>query len=245
MQNLRRPNKEEIGALLGILAIIFGGFVRLYPANIAGFPINDGGLFVVMIEAIKSNGLKLPQYIQYNGLNIPFAYLPFAFYVGAISSNLFHLSPIDIVRWLPGIVSVGTVPAFYYLSRAILDSSYQAGLATLTFAFTPRTFTWTIMGGGLTRSFGMLFLLLSLGCIYRLLKRHNSKYLLGSIPFSALVVLTHPEAIVHTIAFVLLILLFFGRNKQGIINALLLAFGTLILTSIWWLPTIIQLGLNP
>ena len=245
MQNFRRPNREESGVLIGILAIIFGGFVRLYPAGIAGFPINDGGLFVVMIEAIKSNGLKLPEYIQYNGLNTPFAYPPFAFYVGALLSNLFHLSPIEIVQWLPGIVSVGTIPAFYYLSRAILDSSYQAGLATLVFAFTPRTFTWTIMGGGLTRSFGLLFLLLSLGCIYRLFKGRDRKYLFASILFSALVVLSHPEAMVHTIVFALLFWLFIARNKQGIINALLLALGSIIVTSIWWLPTIIHLGLNP
>lgn len=245
MQNLRRPNKEESGVLIGILAIIFGGFVRLYPANIAGFPINDGGLFVVMIEAIKANSLRLPQYILYNGLNIPFAYPPFAFYIGAISSNLLNLSPIDIVRWLPGIVSVGTVPAFYYLSRAILNSSYQAGLATLAFAFTPRSFTWTIMGGGLTRSFGLLFLLLSLGCIYRLFKERDRKYIFGSILFSALIVLSHPEAMVHTIAFVLLFWIFIGRNKQGIINSLLLALGTMIVTCVWWLPTVIHLGLNP
>ncbi len=245
MRNLRKPNKQESGVLIGILAIIFGGFVRLYPAGIAGFPINDGGLFVVMIEAIKSNGLKLPQYIQYNGLNIPFAYPPFAFYVGAVLSNLFHLSPIEIVQWLPGIISVGTVPAFYYLSRTIFDSSYQAGLATLAFAFTPRSFTWTIMGGGLTRSFGLLFLLLSLGCIYMLFKQRERKYLFASILFSTLVVLSHPEAMIHTITFALLFWLFAGRNKQGIINALLLALGTIIVTSFWWLPTIYHIGLTP
>jgi Dolichyl-phosphate-mannose-protein mannosyltransferase len=195
----RNLNREECGILIAILATIFGGFVRLYPAMIAGFPINDGGLFVAMIEAIKINGLKLPLYFQYNRLNIPFAYPPLAFFIGALLSNLWHLSPIDIVRWLPGIVSVGTVPAFFYLSNSILNSSYQAGLATLAFAFTPRTFTWAIMGGGLTRSFGLLFLLLSLGYIYRLFKEHDRKYLFAAILFCALVVLSHPEAMVHTI----------------------------------------------
>lgn len=245
MRNLPRLNREEGGILIGILAIIFGGFVRLYPAWIAGFPINDGGLFVAMIEAIKSNGLKLPSYFQYNNLNIPFAYPPFAFYVGAISSNLFHLNPIDVIQWIPGIVSAGTVPAFYYLSRGIVNSSYRAGLATLAFAFTPRAYTWAVMGGGLTRSFGLLFLLLSIGNIYRLFKENDKKYLFASILFSALVVLTHPEAMVHTMAFTLLIWFIAGRNKQGIINATLLAMGTIIVSSIWWLPTVMHIGLNP
>jgi hypothetical protein len=245
MRNLRILNQEQGGALIAMVAIIFGGFVRLYPARISGFPINDGGLFVTMIEAIKSNGLQLPLYIQYNNINIPFAYPPFAFYVGAILSNFFHLNPIDILQWLPGVVSVATVPAFYYLSKGILKSSYQAGLATLAFAFTPRSYTWAVMGGGLTRSFGLLFLLLSLGFIYRLFKENNKKYLFGSILFSALVVLTHPEAMVHTIAFALLFWLFVGRNKKGVINAFLIALGTIFFTGIWWLPAIINLGLNP
>lgn len=245
MKNLRILNKEEGGTLIAFLATIFGGFVRLYPAGISGFPINDGGLFVAMIEAINANGLRLPLYIQYNNVNIPFAYPPFAFFIGAFLSSFFHFNPIDIVHWIPGIVTVFTVPAFYYLARILLNSSYQAGLATVAFAFTPRTFTWSIMGGGLTRSFGLLFLLLSLGYIYRLFKERDRKHLLASILFSALVILAHPEAAIHTVGIALLIWLFVGRDRQGIINGLLLVVGITIVTSIWWLPTIINLGLNP
>jgi hypothetical protein len=245
MKKFRTPNREEGGILIAILSIILGGYVRLYPASISGFPINDGGLFVIMIEAIKADGLRLPAFFQYNGLNIPFAYPPFAFYFGAITSILLHVNPIDIVRWIPGIISALTIPSFYFLVRPILNSSYRAGLATMAFSFTPRTFTWSVMGGGLTRSFGLLFLLLSLGFIYRLFRDHDRKYLLGSILFSSLVVLSHPEAMIHTMVFALLFWIFVGRDKPGLINASLVGLGTIVATCIWWLLALIQLGPGP
>jgi hypothetical protein len=126
-----------------------------------------------------------------------------------------------------------------------LNSSYQAGLATAVFAFTPRTYTWSIMGGGLTRSFGLLFLLVSLGYIYRLFIDRDRKHLFASILFSSLVILTHPEATIHMVGIALLIWLYVGRDRQGIINAFLLVVGITVVTSIWWVPTIIHLGLNP
>lgn len=219
--------------------------MRLFIPSIAGFPVNDGGLFSVMIKSIQDNGMRLPAYFQYNGQNIPFAYPPFAFYVGAFASNIFHLTVIDIVRWMPAVILIGTIPAFFYLARAILKTSYAAGLATLAFAFTPRTMTWPIMGGGLTRSFGLLFLLLALGNIYRLFNERARKYLILSIAFSVLVVLTHPEATVHTIAFALIFWAFKGRNKGGTIHALTIALGTIAVTSTWWISTLIRLGPDP
>jgi len=245
MQKLRTPNQEETGVLLAMLATIFGGWVRLFIPAIAGFPVNDGGLFYVMVRAVQENNLHLPTYVHYNGLNVPFAYPPLTFFIGAILSNLLHLSVIKILQWLPAIVLVGTIPAFYSLAKAVLASSFRAGVATLIFAFLPRAMTWQIMGGGLTRSFGQLFLLLALVCIYQLFTKRDKKYLILSILFSTLVVLTHPEATVQTIGFAFLFWIFKGRNKAGILNALLVGLSTIVLTAVWWLPLLLHLGLGP
>lgn len=245
MRNFRAPTQEQTGILIAMLAVIFGGWVRLFIPSIAGFPVNDGGLFYVMVRAIQENGLRLPPFIQYNGLNIPFAYPPLAFFIGAIISNLFHVDPIEILRWLPAIVLIGTIPAFYGLAEATLDSPFKAGIATLMFAFTPRAIMWQIMGGGLTRSFGLLFLLLALACIYRLFVERDRKYLALSIVFSALVVVTHPEATIQAIGFGLLFWIFKGRNKDGALNAILVGAGTIALTTIWWMPLLLHFGLTP
>lgn len=245
MHKLRTPTREEAGVLIAILAAIFGAWVRLFPASIAGFPINDGGLFSIMIGAIQANHWMLPTYFQYNGQSIPFAYPPLAFYFGAFVSNLLHLSSIEVVRWLPAVATAGTVPAFYYLAKVVFKSTFQAGIAALVFAFTPRAMTWLIMGGGLTRSFGMLFLLLSLASIHQLFDQRDRRYLAPSIAFSSLVVLTHPEAAVHTISAAALFWLFKGRNKGSVVHGLVVGLGTIIVTSLWWIPALVRLGAGP
>ena len=245
MKKIRIPSQEETGALIAVIATIFGGWVRLFAPWVAGFPLNDGGLFHAMILAVRENQYRLPHYVEYNGLSIPFAYPPLGFYSGAFLSQITGTSPVEILHWLPAIISVGTVPAFYWLAKSFLGSSFKAGIAAFIYAFIPRAMSWALMGGGLTRSFGLLFLLLTLTSVHALFKNPNKKFLFASILFSALTVLSHPEATVHTVAFCILIWAFEGRNKTGILNALSVGLGTLILTAPWWLTLLIRFGLDP
>src|SRR5512146_601966 len=150
MKSLRAPTQEQAGVLIAMTAVLFGGWVRLLIPSMAGFPVNDGGLFYVMLRAVQANGLRIPEYVKYNGLNIPFAYPPLGFYAGALAGKLLGWDEISVLRWLPAIVLIGTLPAFYWLAKEVLGTSWKAGTATLLFAFTPRAITWQIMGGGLT-----------------------------------------------------------------------------------------------
>jgi len=202
-------------------------------------------LFYVMMQSIQHNNFELPAFVQYNGLDIPFAYPPFGLYVGALLSSLFDIDLLKIVQWLPAITLILTIPAFYLLSKAILVSNFKAGIATAIFALTPRSMTWPIMGGGVTRSFGYLFLLLTLTSVYLLFAKREKKYLVLSILFSTLTVLSHPEAALQTVGLCLLIWIFKGRDKTGILNAIYVGLGTMILSAIWWLPVLIRFGLDP
>ncbi len=242
MSRLRAPTQEQAGSLIAMAAILFGGWVRLLIPWMAGFPINDGGLFYVMLKAVQANGLRIPLYISYNGLSIPFAYPPLGFYVGAIVADLFRVDAIKVLQWLPAAVLVGTLPAFYALAKAMLGTSFRAGIATLMYAFTPRAITWQIMGGGLTRSFGQLFLILALAAIYLTFEHSTRRRLILSILFSSLVVLSHPEAALQTAGIAILFWLFKGRAKQSALHALVIGAGTLVLTSIWWIPAIVHFG---
>ncbi len=245
MNKFRRPSQDEVGVLVAMLATIFGGWARLFIPSVAGFPVNDGGLFYVMMRAVQENNFRLPQFVEYNNLNVPFAYPPLGFYAGALLSQFFHIDPIKIIQWLPAVVLITVIPAFYFLADSILDSSFKAGIATFIFAFTPRAITWPIMGGGLTRSFGYLFLLITLTSIYLLFVKNHKKYLWPAILFSALTVLSHPEATVQAIGFCLLFWIFKGRNKAGTLNALYVGLGTIVLSTIWWLPLLIRFGPDP
>jgi hypothetical protein len=241
---MRSPTQEQSGTLIAIAAIIFGGWVRLVMPWLAGFPINDGGLFYVMVQAIQNNGLRIPPSVHYNGMDIPFAYPPLGLYAGALASSLFHVDAIRVLQWLPAIVLIATLPAFYMLAKVVLDSDFKAGLATLMYAFTPRAITWQIMGGGLTRSFGQLFLILAAACIYMTFASYNRKRLALSVLFSALVVLTHPEAALQTVGIAVVLWMFKGRSKASTLHAAAIGAGTLIVSSIWWLPLALGPGLG-
>src|SRR5215471_1250539 len=101
MRSFKAPTQDQAGMLIAMMAILFGGWVRLLIPEIAGFPINDGGLFYVMVRDLQANGLRAPLYVHYNGLSIPFAYPPLGFYAGAVSANLLRLDVIRVLQWLP------------------------------------------------------------------------------------------------------------------------------------------------
>jgi hypothetical protein len=241
----RTLSKDEAGLLLAISALIFGGWIRIFTGLSIDFPINDGGLFYKMVQVIQANGYSLPDYFSYNGLRIPFAYPPLAFFLAAILNSLLQIPLIDIFRLLPAVVLVFTIPAFYELAKTVMEDKLQAGIATIIFSLTPRSVTWFIMGGGITRSMGLLFLILAVRSIYLALTMPNKKYILQAIIFCGLVLLTHPEAAAHTAGIGILLWVMRGRNRRGTISTFLIGGGTVIISVIWWLPLLIRFGLEP
>jgi len=244
MRKLRPPTPDEQGDLIALIAFIFGGWVRLFPAALAGFPINDGGLFYRMTLAIQENGFRWPALVAYNGIEIPFVYPPLAFYLGAIVGKVLHIPLLALLQWLPALFSIGTLIAFHGLARAILSSRLQAGVATLIFALTPRSITWLVMGGGLTRGLGQFFLILTAASAYRLFAE-GRKFLGWVILFGTLTVLTHPEAAVHTAGICLLFWAWRGRSRAGSLAAISAAAGIIALSSIWWLTALLRSGFEP
>jgi hypothetical protein len=219
--------------------------VRLAVPLQASFPLNDGGLFYAMIVDLQEAHYTLPVYVTYNSITIPFAYPPLAFYLTGLLADLFHIALLDLVRLLPAIVSGLTIPAFYFLAKEITNSKVQIALAVCAFAVLPRDFAWLIMGGGITRSFGLLFALLTMTFAYRLYNTHAPRHLLACILLGALTVLTHPEATVHTAITALVFYLWIDRSRKGLVLSLGITAGILALTAPWWGSVIAQHGFGP
>ena len=230
--------------LLGI-AFVFGALVRFFPGVQAGFPPNDGGMFLSMIEDLSESRYALPQFTSYNHLQIPYAYPPFGFYFARFLSDIFHIPGLELIRWLPPLVNSLSILVFYLLSSELLKSKPLGALASAVYALTPGAFGWFVMGGGLTRSFGSLFLLLSVFAVYRLFQGMGKIYIGLSIIFCGLAVLSHPEAIIQTAAACILLWLFYGRSLATFRDALLVGVGTLIFTSPWWGTILSYHGLAP
>ena len=244
-QNKKKLTNDEIGILFLLAALLFGGWFRIYPAMVSEFPINDGGLFMVAIESIQNNQFRLPMTINYNTLEIPFAYPPLAFYIAGYLGFALKISIIELLKWIPAIVLILTLPCVYYLAALFLKSKLLAGVATFLYSVTPRSITWMIMGGGITRSIGQLFLILAISQVYQLYNKGDKKYIYSSILFSTIVCLTHPEATLHALAIVFILWVFYGRNARGIKYSFIVGAGVLLLTSPWWVTVLSRYGVGP
>jgi len=225
--------------------ILLGMILRFIPALQTDFPINDGGMFLSMIRDLRANGFILPATTSYNQSGIPYAYPPFGFYVAAAISSLFPIADIELLRWLPAIVSAFIVPVFYWLSLQFFENKTKSMIATVVVSVMPGTFGWLVMGGGLSRSFGILFYLLSVGNVLRVFRDRNSRSLWYAILFCGLVVLSHPEVGFQTAGICFLIWLIYGRNHFGVKHAVLISLGTALITSPWWLSILHYHGFAP
>ena len=238
--------KNQIGwaALFFWLSVLFGAWVRFLPTLEANAPINDGGMFYVMITDLRANHFLLPAFTSYNHLNIPFAYPPLSFYVAGLISSI-GISTFDILRWLPPLISTLSIFAFYWMASLMLVSRSKASLATMAYALMPRLFSWYVMGGGLSRSFGLLFLLLTCASVWVVFTQRAPKYILWTALFGAGAILSHPETGLHAATACALIWLFKGRSSRGVRDALLMAVGVILFASPWWGTVLLQHGFAP
>ena len=244
-------SKDDQSTLFLMIAFLLGGTVRFMPVAMAGFPVNDGGMFYLMVEELKANHFLLPAFTQYNLADIPYAYPPFGFYVTALISSLLRLPALDVMRWLPPLVSTLSLLAFYLMADEILESRLQAALGTLFYGLMPDSFGWAIMGGGITRSFGLLFLFLTIAYANRLYTRTSSLlvplwvHAIWTAFFGALAFLSHPETGLQAAAACVLLWLFRGRSRRTLLWSVAVAAGVVMLTAPWWGTVLVQHGLAP
>ena len=236
--------REEWANLILGTSLLFGLILRLFPGLMAGFPLNDGGMFLIMIRELRADSFALPAFTGYNYAAIPFAYPPFGLYIAALLSAS-GVSEMDVLRWLPVAVNFLSIPAFFLLAAALLNDRPRAALATAFFALTASSYSWQIMGGGVTRSFGMAFFILAMWSVYQMFQSREWRLVLRSILLCALAVLSHPEVSLATAANCALLWIFFGRTRSGTVQAALVGLGTLLATSVWWGSVLAQHGLGP
>ena len=240
-----KSSKDYTMASTVFFITLIGLAIRLAVPLQAAFPLNDGGLFYAMIVDLQEAHYALPLYTAYNFATVPFAYPPLAFYLTGLLADILHISLFDLVRLLPALISGLTIPAFYLLAREITDSKLQIVFGVFAFALIPRDFAWLIMGGGITRSFGLLFAMLTMTFAYRFYNSHATRYLLTCILLGALTVATHPEATVHTAITALVFYLWNDRSLKGALLSLGIAGGILALTTPWWGLVISRHGVDP
>jgi hypothetical protein len=242
---LKTLKDHELAKLILLAALIFGGWLRFLPVQQAGFPVNDGGMFYSMIEDLYANHFLLPQYTTYNLSNIPFAYPPLGFYLGALLKAL-GLETIQTLIFLPPILSTLAILAFFVFAYQFFKENWlHAALATLSFALIPRSYSWFVMGGGLTRSLGQLFLLLFLAGLLRSYHAPTPRQLLLTGILGSLAILSHPEISIHAFAASVIFWWFHSKTRQGFIHSIAIGSISIGIASLWWGTVLWQHGITP
>jgi len=237
--------RDEWSTLIFFLAILLGTFMRFNPTILAGFAINDGGMFAVMVDDLKASHYLLPAFTTYNHLNIPFAYPPLGFYLGRITADLFNMDTTGVLRWVPAFFASLSIPAFYLLALRLLKDKHLASISTLFFALMPRALSWFVMGGGLTRSPGQFFMLLTLATLIRLYEENRRGDILLTGILGGLAVMSHPEAAVHTAVSAVFLWLMLSRQRTTFICSIFVGFVVFLVTAPWWVTVIHYHGVGP
>jgi hypothetical protein len=239
-----KPSKDEIGILILFAAILFGGIFRLLPSWLAGFPVNDGGMFYVMMKDLQANHFAPPLYTSYNQINIPFAYPPLAFYIGASLNGLFNIPLLALLQWLPAIIHTACIPALYFLAKEFTGNKFTSAVTALVFALTPHLNAWLSVGGGLTRSLGTLFLILTILHSHKLLINNKSRDIGWTMLFGSLTVLSHTESTIFAIGIPIYIWLAKSRTWKSALQGGLVALGVFLFAGPWYGLVISRYGME-
>jgi hypothetical protein len=147
----------------GLLLVALAASIafRLYLLIANDFPVNDGALFLEFVRASGATFPRLPAEAAYNGLTLPFAYPPLSFWLGALLTRL-GADSLEVVRVLPIVMNIVYVGLFALLLLRSGRSRVFTALTILFFSATSLSFQWLMMGGGLSRGLGSIFLMLTL-----------------------------------------------------------------------------------
>jgi hypothetical protein len=230
---------------LALAAILLAGTAGRFRAAVGDFPVNDGGLFYVMVVELMRADFALPDSIPFNAYAVPIAYPPLAFYFTAAIAWVTG-APVDtLLRVIPPLMSAATILAVFRLASVLAMPRPAALFATFAFACAARGFSWTVMGGGVTRAPGYLFALLAAAEILRVAQSPSKRRILVAAGLCALTVVTHPEATLVLGALGAVVLVCSYNNRAGLLGLVAVALVALLFTAPWLIAMVARHGLTP
>jgi hypothetical protein len=237
-------SSRTFGVAVG-LAVALGIIVRAYHVLSHDFPLNDGGLFYAMVRDLQAAHYRLPAFTSYNDSGIPFGYSPLGFYLAGFLDDFTPLTLVDAFRWLPLVASCLIVVVFADLARALLRSRTAVIASVLAFALVPRSYIWLLMGGGVTRSLGFLFGLLTIRLLYALYTERRWRWVPLVSLTAALTAMSHLGTAPFVAFSGVLFLLGYGRHRQAVLSTAVAAVGAAALSAPWWLTVVGMHGIGP
>jgi hypothetical protein len=133
------------------------------------------------------------------------------------------------------------------LASELTKDKVELFLSSVIFAVVLQVYLWTAKGGGLSRSPGLLFTVLTL-FLFLLYKNQNAKkYLIFSAIAFGLTAASHLEWALIAAVSLFIFILFFGKykTKQELFNLLIFGIISVLVTIPWWGTVIYRFGITP
>jgi hypothetical protein len=231
---------------LGLLAVaIIAALLRLSYVFRSDFPLNDGALFYSMIQDIQANGYTLPPFTSFDNAGIPFGYPPLTLFATALINEYAGLSLVEALRWLPFLGSMVSVVAFMALARSFLNTRLAALTASLFFSMLGPGFTWMLMGGGITRAWGLAFCVLTIWQAHEMYRLRSWKRAAVVAVLAAATLTTHLEMAWLAAFTCAIFFAAYGRHREGARATIFVAVAVPVLTAPWWATVIGHHGVAP
>lgn len=234
---MNKINENRKALLIFIfIAILLGSYLRVNAVLSYNFPLNDGGLFYTMTQDLIDNAFQLPLYTSYNQDQIPFAYPPAAFYLLGFLNQAVKIDLISLFRFFPLICNILVLFLIFPIARIILGDDLQALFALFAYGIIGPSYSWLVMGGGVTRAPGQLF---AMGAILRTLGYYRLRrrwvWLACAVLSISLSGYFHIETAWITALEMAFLAAWFERSRKTVIFLLANAAGGALLLSPYWL----------
>lgn len=227
------------------VAVTAGLLARLPYFLMTDFPLNDGGLFHEMIVAVMGDGLRFPEFVYYNGHEIPFAYPPLSFYIGGLAQVVTGASALGVVRWMPLFFNMLTVIFFVMIASRLIERRSTLLFAALVFPLVPRSYEWVIMGGGVSRSVGFFFAVLAIWQSTRIREPDDRRgWAICLLPLS-LALCSHLEWGITAWTSVCLFTFIRWPERRTAAALFVIGCGMGVMTMPWWGVVLLRHGLDP
>jgi hypothetical protein len=231
------------------LGVLSGIEIRVLPVVRADFPLNDGGLLAVLIGDLQRADFVLPSLSSYrgqpDGAGVPFVQSPLPLYLTAFVTQLGPVDVTGMLRFLPVLVTLLTLPAFWWLARAFLGSRAGVTIAFVAFAALPAAYQPLITGGGLARAPAMVFALLALRYLVVMVQEGTLRQVLMVGMLGALALLCDAAAGWFLAISLGIFALASRARPTAREDALLAGLVSVLATAPWWMNRVLLHGLGP
>jgi hypothetical protein len=208
-------------------------------------PLNDGGMFALILDYLRTHGMRWPLFIDYNHLHIPLGYPPLGFYLGALATFLPMQNTLLVMTWFPLAFNLATVVAAYFIAHEIFEDSFLRVMTAIIFSVIGWGSMWLTMGGGITRSPGEFFALTTIALFLRSCNLRSLKLTIWTGVFGGLTLITHLESSVLIVVSLPVLALSFPRRWENLARMVAAGCVGTVVTLPWVLWIWTHLGFGP